>query len=218
MARGVKFIRWDLGRLVDQVRSVCEVDANGCWIWRYGSFRAERYPDIMISRRKQSVARWILEVTTGVAGEVARHSCDRMPCCNPDHLLWGTQADNVADRVDRGRSAMGDESGFRKYPEKYRGDNHWTQKRPELVKRGSDNPRTGVPFPAVAGDNNPSRKHPELLARGEEHGLSKLKTEQVLAIRERHAQGATIYRLAQEYAVTKRTIQQIVRRLTWRHV
>jgi hypothetical protein len=35
--------------------------------------------------------------------EQVRHSCDYSPCCNPQHLLPGTQADNVKDMMDRGR-------------------------------------------------------------------------------------------------------------------
>lgn len=90
MAKDAKIIRWNLDRLVDQVRSVCEVDENGCWIWRYGSFSDDRYPEIMILRRRQLVARWILEVTTGEVGDVARHQCGRKLCCNPGHLSWET--------------------------------------------------------------------------------------------------------------------------------
>jgi len=33
------------------------------------------------------------------------HRCDNPPCCNPPHLYLGTNADNVADRVSRGRAA-----------------------------------------------------------------------------------------------------------------
>lgn len=41
-----------------------------------------------------------------VAG-VARHTCDNPPCVNPDHIVEGTQAQNVADAVERDRIARG---------------------------------------------------------------------------------------------------------------
>lgn len=40
-----------------------------------------------------------------IAGQVVRHKCDNPPCCNPDHLELGTQAENVQDSLDRGRHA-----------------------------------------------------------------------------------------------------------------
>lgn len=36
-------------------------------------------------------------------GLLVRHSCDNAPCCNPGHLLAGTQLENVADMDARGR-------------------------------------------------------------------------------------------------------------------
>jgi len=42
---------------------------------------------------------------------IVRHSCDNPGCCNPDHLSVGTHADNVADRVERDRSALGITNG-----------------------------------------------------------------------------------------------------------
>jgi hypothetical protein len=36
--------------------------------------------------------------------EKVRHTCDNPPCCNPRHLLKGSQADNIADCKSRGRS------------------------------------------------------------------------------------------------------------------
>ncbi|TFC92063.1 MULTISPECIES: hypothetical protein [Cryobacterium] len=38
---------------------------------------------------------------------MARHTCDNPPCIEPSHLLDGTQAENVADAVARGRTRGG---------------------------------------------------------------------------------------------------------------
>lgn len=36
-------------------------------------------------------------------GRQALHSCDNRRCVNPQHLRWGTQAENMEDMVKRGR-------------------------------------------------------------------------------------------------------------------
>jgi hypothetical protein len=47
---------------------------------------------------------WELEHNVVVPdGLVVRHTCDNPLCCRPDHLLVGTQADNVHDREERVR-------------------------------------------------------------------------------------------------------------------
>lgn len=35
------------------------------------------------------------------------HSCDNKLCCNPSHMFLGTQADNVADMITKGRRVIG---------------------------------------------------------------------------------------------------------------
>ncbi len=35
--------------------------------------------------------------------EVVRHTCDNRACCNPNHLIKGSQKENVRDCIDRGR-------------------------------------------------------------------------------------------------------------------
>ena len=38
-----------------------------------------------------------------IAGKVIRHTCDNPACHNPEHLLIGTQSDNMLDMYARGR-------------------------------------------------------------------------------------------------------------------
>lgn len=35
------------------------------------------------------------------------HRCDNPPCCNPGHLFVGTDADNIRDRDQKGRTSKG---------------------------------------------------------------------------------------------------------------
>lgn len=50
------------------------------------------------------------ELATGQklpTGQVIRHNCDNPPCTNPAHLLLGTHADNVNDRLEHGQPTKG---------------------------------------------------------------------------------------------------------------
>lgn len=44
-------------------------------------------------------------------GMVIRHKCDNPSCCNVDHLVPGTNAENSADMLSRNRSAKGERVG-----------------------------------------------------------------------------------------------------------
>jgi hypothetical protein len=50
-------------------------------------------------------------------GLVVRHKCDNPACFNINHLELGTHSDNVADRVARNRSAIGERNGRSKLKE-----------------------------------------------------------------------------------------------------
>jgi hypothetical protein len=45
------------------------------------------------------------------AGLVVRHTCHNKICINPDHLILGTQQDNINDKLAAGREARGSDVG-----------------------------------------------------------------------------------------------------------
>lgn len=82
--------------------------SEGCWLWT--GMRDERgYGRIAINRKNVRAHRIAYELTYGDlrADLVVRHSCDTPACVNPEHLLPGTQLDNIADRNDRDRTFKG---------------------------------------------------------------------------------------------------------------
>lgn len=46
---------------------------------------------------------WTLMNGKPAPGIVICHACDNPSCCNPEHLFSGTQADNIADMLKKGR-------------------------------------------------------------------------------------------------------------------
>ena len=50
---------------------------------------------------------WALDRKQNPKGKTIRHDCDNPVCCNPSHTTSGTQADNVMDKVERGRQRKG---------------------------------------------------------------------------------------------------------------
>lgn len=90
------------------------VDASGgpssCWPW-VGPVDQQGYG---VTAASTLAHRAVWRQATGLSiprGLVIRHTCDNRRCCNPAHLLLGTHADNVKDRVERGRSARGETHG-----------------------------------------------------------------------------------------------------------
>lgn len=83
---------------------------DACWPWLgyvdqqgYGVTAASTRAHMSVWRQKTGLA--------APRGLVIRHTCDNRRCCNPAHLELGTHADNVRDRVERGRSAKGETHG-----------------------------------------------------------------------------------------------------------
>lgn len=94
---------------------IAQASPDQCWLWT-GARQSSGHGIIKLFGKKGSAYRahrmvYILthgDIDTSV---VVRHTCDTPACCNPAHLIAGSHADNVADRVARRRSAAGEHHG-----------------------------------------------------------------------------------------------------------
>jgi hypothetical protein len=77
---------------------------RSCWLWR-GNVQGDGYGTIMMDGRLWLVHRCVWTVLRGPIPEGVQllHTCDTPACCNPDHLFLGSQLDNIADMVRKGR-------------------------------------------------------------------------------------------------------------------
>jgi hypothetical protein len=76
-----------------------------------------------------------------------------------------------------------------------------------------------TPPPPIKGELNHTHLHPEKMARGETHGLHKLKTQDIIDIRNKYNKETyNIFKLADEYNVSFVCIYKVVNRITWKHI
>lgn len=83
----------------------CVDETTGCWNCVSHSAKDDAYPRIVIDKKSWNISRYVYTVHHGPIphGFVIRHTCDNRLCINPEHLILGTQLDNIKDMIDRGR-------------------------------------------------------------------------------------------------------------------
>lgn len=205
-----------------------KVDVRGpdeCWPWLGANVQG--YGQIGVQQKTVLATHVSLELDgrPRPPGAYALHSCDTPSCCNPGHLRWGTQAENVADMISRGRGmhqtkpetlARGDRHGSRTKPEsRARGGANGARKHPERLARGDSHYARTRPEVLARGERNGSYTKPEKRPRGERNGMTHLTADDVRAIR---ASKLPQSKLAAQFGITQSGVSLIVRRKNWAHV
>lgn len=198
---------------------------DGCWLWMggkdksgYGIFKGE-VGGVLFSRAH----RYSYAYHTGdlLVGMQALHSCDNPTCVNPAHLSSGTNADNMRDKAQKGRSRTAPGA-----------DNPKAILTDEQVTAILADPR---PYTAIATDygvaastigsikqrhswrhiDGDAVKHQRVGKLGETCYAAKLTEQDVLYIR---ASAETGKSLALKYGVSPQSITDIRKRRSWKHI
>jgi len=80
---------------------------TGCWIWtgatrgnnHYGALRISQTKSVLCHRLSYEMYKETIPDNLKVL-----HTCDNPLCCNPNHLILGTQLENITDRVKKQRT------------------------------------------------------------------------------------------------------------------
>jgi hypothetical protein len=175
---------------------------SGCWLWLgavYRSRRLHEYGFFSVKNRRTSVHRASYLTFKGPIpnGMVCRHTCDNSLCVNPEHLIVGTQADNVRDMWARRRAHHQINPGI----------NVGAATRANETMRAQ-------PHLRASGDRHGMWRRPQ---NGTANGAAKITDEIAAEIRALGASRQLSQRaIARKFGLTQGVVWRIIHRKAWR--
>ncbi len=220
----------DIDRFWRRVRTSPGLGPAGeCWEWQ-SIGKGNRYGQLRLGDYVYPAHRVAYAISCGpiASGLLVRHKCDNPICVRPEHLELGTNADNVADKMARGRHRVRS------------AENHPGAK---LTSRAAMAIRqayhaTSVTMKELARQHGVSREtireilygrhwpraggpilHRTGKRRGEEHHSARLTAKDVKAIRQRYLNGEATYAdLGREFGMSRHSIRRAISRISWKHI
>ncbi len=159
----------------------------------------------------------------------ALHTCDNPKCCNPAHIFLGTNADNVADKVSKGRQARITGKRGANPKTKFWGNHKCKATKEDFESMKEIYIKGGITARQLGIDFDVSKRVVADWLRS--NGIfipstySVLTKEQILEIRNTFVKrddanrimgNATI--LCEKYGVGNKTLHDIINRVTWKHI
>jgi Mor family transcriptional regulator len=197
------------------------VDVRGedeCWEWT-GARHKSGYGRVKHEAKTLLAHRVAWAVHDSDPGDLlVLHTCDVPACCNVAHLFLGTNADNTADAVSKGRHVHGESSGVAKFSETEVLDIRSRRQAGETYRAIAE--RYGASIAAIYsiahgvtwGHVGEPVDHSLL------HQNTMLTSQGVRDIRRRYAAGETQADLAREYGVSPSNMYAVVNNKTWRDI
>ena len=190
-----------------------------CWEWQ-GFIESDGYGRLTVSGKDWRSHRYSWLIANGVSpdGLVVCHRCDNRRCVNPDHLFLGTNAENMQDKIDKGRQTHGSRHGSAKLTEAD------IPKIVEAYNSGKSQTEVGALF-GVSQDlvsrvlRREIWRHvdtPPIALRPAGGGNCKLTREEVEAIREAYRNGIAKKVLREQYGISRRHMDSIIGGEVWR--
>lgn len=213
---------------LEGLKSQCTENAGGCWVWK-GTRDDKGYPIGPRIAGTRLIHRIAYRLAHGPFPPrlMVCHKCDNPPCCNPDHLFLGTQSDNHADMIAKGRGAF-QNLEFQALLKERRGRQGVIAA--SAVEHIRKQRQAGVRLDVLAKQHGVSISLISAINVGKiyksDHGpitranvsYRKLSDEEVRSVRDLVGRGIPQHEVATRFGVTQSNVSCIIKGKTWKHV